>query len=416
MHKFAFLIVKNLGRNKLRTLLTFLAVNALVAVFSIIVNVLLGLDEFTKEKAGAVKLMVSEKFNMMMPFPMSYMDQIIKPGTLNTALQQECGFDPSRHTFWHFVILSLDQEMKKTDQQFFLIATLPEKAESMMIGMKPGDVHPHAVELMRNPPRSGLKNSGIVMGESIMKKLNKKVGDHFKAWSISHRKGTGTREAMEMEFEIVASLPEDHQWSQAAFIGWDYLQVKMQAEKSPFEGRISNGFLEFKDKATAERAALLIEKENRDLRVETTATAFSRFMAPLEGMLQWVKWVLVPAIVIVMTLILANTFGITIRERTPETAVLKVLGFSSGKILFLVLGEAFLVGILSGLGGAFVTYALVNWGFGGIALPENPKIMIPAAIFWWGPVLGAVTAAVGGIWPAFTARRISVTQAFASAA
>jgi putative ABC transport system permease protein len=417
MLKFAYMILKNLTRNKLRTVLTFLAVNALVAVFSLIVTVLLGIEEFTKEKGGAVQLMVSDKYNMMMPFPIRHLNDIVMPGgELNQKLQTECDFDPSRYTFWHFVFMSLDKDMKDKDLLFPVVATLPDKVPTMMFGIKPGDVDPRAIELMRSPPRSGLKNSGIVMGETIMKKLKKNVGDHFKAWSLSHRKGTGMRDPLEMEFEIVATLPEDHQWNGAAFVDWEFLKVILQNEQSQFDGRINNGFLEFKDKVTAERAALLIEKENRELRVETLATAFSRFMAPLEGMLWWVKWILVPAIVIVMTLILANTFSITIRERTAEMAVLKVLGFSSTRILVLVLGEALLVGVLSGLAGAFVTYAICNWGLKGIPMQDNPRIMISSAIFWWGPVLGMVTAVVGGIWPALSARAVNVSQAFASAA
>ena len=413
--KFFLLVLKNLRRNKLRSLLTFLGVNALVAVFSIIVNVLLGIQSFTQEKAGAVKLMVNDKFNMMMPFPEAYLDDIIRPGTtLNNQLRAECDFDSSRYTLWHFVILSLDKDMKDKDLQFFLLATLPDKVATMTDGMKPGDVDPRALEFMRNPPRSGLKNSGIVLGETIMKKLKKNVGDHFKAWSISHRKGTGTREPIEMEFEIVASLPESHQWNGAGFIDWEYMKTILKSEKSQFDGRISYGFLEFKDKATAERAGLLIEKANRDLKAETSATAFARFMAPLDGILRWVKWVLVPAIVIVMTLILANTFSITIRERTTEMAVLKVLGFSALRILLMVLGEALLVGVLSGLAGALVTYGIVNWGIKGIPMQESPRILIPLAIFWWGPLLGLLAAAVGGMWPALSARAVNVSQAFAS--
>src|SRR5262245_43818036 len=179
MLKFSSLILKNLGRNKLRTVLTFLAVIALVAVFSLIATMLMGLESFTKEKAGACTLMVSDKCKMTMPLPMSWMDDIVRPGTpLNEQLIAECNFDPSRHTLWHFVILSLDEKMKDNDKQFFLLATLPDKVATMTDGMKPEDVDPRVLELMRTPPRSGLKNSGIVLGGAIMKKLQKNIGDH----------------------------------------------------------------------------------------------------------------------------------------------------------------------------------------------------------------------------------------------
>ena len=111
-----------------------------------------------------------------------------------------------------------------------------------------------------------------------------------------------------------------------------------------------------------------------------------------------------------------HTFSITVRERQDEIAVLKVLGFRDWQILMLVLGEAGLIGALAGLVGAGVTYGLINHVFGGIQLTGFPLMLMPLKIFVWGPVLGIGTALVGGIVPAWSARRVRVSEVFASVA
>src|SRR5262249_30313957 len=151
------------------------------------------------------------------------------------------------------------------------------------------------------------------------------------------------------------------------------------------------------------------------IKCETAATATARFLASFRGILDGVKYLLAPAIVIVITLIVANAIGITVRERTEEMAVLKVLGFSRFRILALVLGEALLLGVLGGLAGAAITYGIVNHLFSGIKIPIaffGVFFITPNAL-WWGPALGAVTAFVGALLPAWNACSVKVSEVFA---
>jgi putative ABC transport system permease protein len=99
-------------------------------------------------------------------------------------------------------------------------------------------------------------------------------------------------------------------------------------------------------------------------------------------------------------------------------AVMKVLGFGPNTIMFLVLGEAVLVGVSGGLLSAGITWHLVNNVLGGLKFPIAffPAFFIPPAALWWGPALGGLTALAGSILPAWSARTVKVSEVFSKVA
>jgi putative ABC transport system permease protein len=119
-----------------------------------------------------------------------------------------------------------------------------------------------------------------------------------------------------------------------------------------------------------------------------------------------------------MALVMAMAISISVRERRTEMAVLKVLGFTPARIMALVLGEALLVGALSGFFSSLLSYALVNGTMGGIPMPLAWINVWPilADALWWGMLFGMMTALAGSIWPAYSARRIKVSEVFAKVA
>jgi putative ABC transport system permease protein len=95
-------------------------------------------------------------------------------------------------------------------------------------------------------------------------------------------------------------------------------------------------------------------------------------------------------------------------------AVLKVLGFSPGQLLVLVLGEALLVGCVSGFVSTAFAYLVINQGLGGVKFPVAffPAFKIPLDALWWGPLIGGVTALAGSLLPAWSARSVKVAEVF----
>jgi putative ABC transport system permease protein len=120
-----------------------------------------------------------------------------------------------------------------------------------------------------------------------------------------------------------------------------------------------------------------------------------------------------------MAIVLSNSINIATQERRVEMAVLKVLGFQPLHIAFLVVGEAVLVGALSGLLGTSLTYAYSElnqwegWPYKAhflLTLPIKPDA-VP-----WGIVYGAVIGLAGSLIPAATARKVRVSDVFSHVA
>jgi hypothetical protein len=63
---------------------------------------------------------------------------------------------------------------------------------------------------------------------------------------------------------------------------------------------------------------------------------------------------------VTLSLVIANAISISVRERRPELAVMKVLGFRPMQILWLVLGESLLLGAGAGFASAGLTYGVLR--------------------------------------------------------
>jgi len=157
-----------------------------------------------------------------------------------------------------------------------------------------------------------------------------------------------------------------------------------------------------------------------ELKVETESAGVARFAGRSQALLSVIRLVIV-ILLIDMGVVLSNSISVTTRERRVEMAVLKVLGFEPRAIMALVIGEAVLVGAVSGLIGTALAWgcsalALAGW------LPSAGLTRlfclfpIRAEAVLWGVLLGALVGFAGSALPAWAARRIKVSDVFAKVA
>lgn len=403
------LILKNLLRNKVRSILTLLAIFLLVAIFTLIATVIRFLDDQMTEQSKDVLAVITERYRIPSRFDRKYIDDISSTGSiLNSNLSNIDGFHAEKTNIWHFVIFTLDPTMQDKDKFFFSIACLPEKIGTMTDGLKGFDEDGKIAELIKHPPVSKVDNIGIILGGERMKKLGKKVGDVFKALTILHKGADG--KPIEFELEIVGELPPNSRWAQGGFMDFEYLSRSLKAVKSELDGKVNLGWMMTDNQSAAIQSAGTIESYLPDVKCETLSAAISRFLEPFKDILWGVKWLLVPAIFAVMTVIVANAISITVRERRMEIAVLKVLGFGPNQIMFLILGEGVLLGTLAG---GLAAMVVVN-------ITRNVAVLstfnVPDAAVAWGFLAGAGTAFAGSIVPALGARSVKVVDVFSRVA
>ncbi|MFT3879936.1 MAG: ABC transporter permease [Gemmatales bacterium] len=372
------LILKNLYRNRMRSILTSLSIFFLVAILTLVGTVLRFLEDSMAEKEKDIKLIITERSDQD-NFSLRYMEDIIRADTqLNTMLRNIKGFDPDVFATWNFVAFTLDKQKIEKDTFLISVATQPDNMLRMTDGLEDFGNARQIVEWMKHPPVSGHENIGIIMGPERLKKLNKKVGDIFTAYVLD----PDPTVQQAYEFEVVGVLPATSRWTSFCFMDVEYLRRKLQSIKHPQAGKVDLGWLMVQSQEAATQVAHTISTYLPQVKCETLASAMGRFLESYKDLLFGIKYILVPAIYFVMTLIVANAISITVRERRKELAVLKVLGFSGNQILILVLGEGLLLGVLAGTVGSWSMYAIINLWMEGINIPIGffPLFFVPQEV------------------------------------
>jgi putative ABC transport system permease protein len=410
--KLFLLIFKNLGRNLRRTALTAVAIIAFAVVVTLIWTVISFLSSTMEEQSKDIKLIITERWQLPSQFPPSHANYL-DPDSPDLLPELKPYVHHGDFMTWSFYGGNTDPNNRTFENLVFMFAMNPDHIKPMMDNLQ--DLPDEMVAALKYDPRN------VLLGKERLEKLNMKVGEKFKLTSMNYR-------GIDLEFTIVGVLPGT-QYNLMGIMNADYFKrsfdtyFTQKKEHHPLENRQLNLiWLRVPDKDAVAKVAAAIENSpkfsDRPLKCETASSGFAAFLDAYRDLLWAFKWLVVPAILISMTLVISNAIAITVRERRTEMAVLKVLGFRALQIQILVLGEAILVGGLSGFLGTFSTFAIINWVFGGIPLQIAffPAFTIPYQALAWGFAVGAGTALIGSFLPAWTARSVKVSEVFAKVA
>jgi putative ABC transport system permease protein len=408
------LVLRSLIRSLLRTSLTYLAVFVLVFILTAVWSVLDFLSALTAQKDQNLKGIVTEKYQIPSQMKPSHL-QGIKDMIAELPPDQRPDNVEDNIMTWAFVGGTLDPNKRTFQNSLFFFATEPEKILKMMPGLE--DLTGEELDQIRKATAYMEKNpKAVVVGAERLRQLGKRVGDRMKLTSINYKD-------IEFDFEIIAEFPAGSRWEQSAVMNRRYLDNELDA----YKGR--NG----KEHPLADKCMNLIwvrlpspkafdtlsdklsdpGKFSPAIKMEIESSAYANFLSPYKTLISFLRYALAPGLLIITTLVASLVIGIGVRERRTEIAVLKVLGFRPWMVLGLVLGEALLIGTLSGFMATATAYSLVN-ALGGIPLPIGffGKFFIPENALWWGPAIGAVTSLIGSILPSVTAYGIKASQVF----
>jgi len=251
---------------------------------------------------------------------------------------------------------------------------------------------------------------GAIVGESLAKKFGWKIGDTIPLQAtIFPTKGSND---WTFTLDGIFKIDNEKQKGQEQILlfHWDYFDEANDYVK----GRVGWYIVQVDSAAVADSAAKAIDalSANSDHETKTqTEQAFNQSFAKQIGDIGLIVTSIMAAVFFTLLLLTGNTMAQAVRERIPELAVLKTIGFSNKSVLLLVLAEAMLLvalGAVIGLALAPMAMKLATVLSGGfIQLPTN----LPKETWITGLVLMLAFGLLAGVLPALRAMRLNIVDA-----
>ena len=381
--KFFGLIWKNAWRKKIRTSLTILSVFVAFLLF-VLLNAIGHALTAGAPLAAAERLIVIDKITLINLLPVSYAQRIASTP----------GVDGVAHATW-FGGYYQDQR-----NQFMQIPVQPDD----YFGLYPE---------LRMPPEQyeawKRNRTGAVVGKALADTYGFKVGDRVPIRGTIWPKKDGS---MLWEFDIESIFTTDDPRGNTAFMAFHYDYFD---EARRFgQGLVGWYILRVAKGADPVEVANAIDTEfaNSPNETETsTEAAFGQSFAKQFGNIALIITLILGAVFFTLLLVAGNTMSQSVRERIPELAVLKTVGFRDSTLLGIVLSESVLVMMIGGvlgigfgwLAAQVIGQQIAAFTGGGVFL--TPVALLVAVAL----MIGAGIAA--GLFPALKAMRLSIVDA-----
>jgi len=194
------------------------------------------------------------------------------------------------------------------------------------------------------------------------------------------------------------------------FFHWDYLNESVG--RPDYAGLY---WIRVDRPESVPRVAEQIDRMFHDNPVETKTETEGAFLLGFISMLGNVRGMILligGAVTFAILLIVANTMAMSIRERIPEAAVMRSLGFRDGHILGLLVGESLLLtltGGVVGIGAAKILSDILALSKIGPMVWADMRMGTEILVFGLGVALLMGLFAAG--WPAYRASRGNIAQA-----
>ncbi len=376
------LILANLFSRKLRAALMIVAIFFAFLIFGVLAGVQNGFDSFGNA-AGENRLVAMNKINFTQPLPLAYINRI----------RSVEGVVRASHANWFG---GYYQDPKN------LVMTFAVDPESYL------DIYAGDVLLTADQKATFLADrTGLLVGRKIAEKNGWKVGDRIPLNSnIYTNKNTG-KQSWEFTISGIVDPAREDGSTDWGIFHYDYF-----SESVTFgQNTIGYVIIETADKALNQKIAKAIDEMFANSPAETatdTEKAFGQAFAAQLGNIALIITLVVGAAFFTILMIVGNTMVMAVRERTKEIGVMKTLGFPSGRIFRLVLGESLLLAALGALPALGTAGLLLLWmkkavGMPGLAL-TLPYVALGVGIML---VLGLMT----GLVPAWNALRLNIVTA-----
>ena len=383
--RFVPLVLKHLRNNWVRSSSTVLAMVVCIFLFCALQTIVTAIN-WELRSANASRLVVRNAISLFYSLPLTYKDKVrAVPGVRNVATAGFwlLAFGDSADFFRH-PAYAIDPEEYLAIYPEYVLS--PDERQAFLSDRR-----------------------GCIVGTDTAREFGWRVGD-----AIRLEDRTANLPPFDFVVSGIYEVDPRHPGTDARIV---FFHHKYLEEASAH--RVGAGFLvvEVEDASRAASVAAAIDRSFEDSERQThtsTESAFRAGMVSMAGNLTRILQVIGVAVIFTILVVTANTMSMAVRQRRKEIAVLKTLGFGSGLVMALILGEALVLGVLGGsLGvalGQVTIRGLPRLPVVGWAVQHYPNLGLSPAVGGAGFTLALVLALAAGVVPATIACRGKVVD------
>jgi len=380
--KYVYFILKNLTRKKVRTVLTVLSITIAFLLFGLLRTLGVAFEGGARV-AGEDRLMSFNKVTLILPLPYSYLNKV----------KAVDGVDKATMSNWFG---GYYQDRRNQFPQF------PVDAEEYFsIYSDTYSLPPEQMQVWKSD------QVGAVIGQGLADKYHWKIGDRIPLISIFPKKDGNT--TWEFVVDGIFTGKTDSAQLNNMYFHYDYFDKSRQFG----EGTIGSIIIKVKNPKESAKVAAAVDAlfENSSAETKTDSEKeFGKMFLKQIGDIGLITTLILSAVFFTMLLVAGNTMAQSFRERIPEFAILKTLGFSDISVMLMVLIESIIICLFGGLLGLALAKYLTVVGahqlagtFPGLHMPNGVLL----AGCGWIALLGLVT----GVVPAIQGLRLNIISA-----
>jgi putative ABC transport system permease protein len=373
MTKYLSLIFKNLRRNKRRTILTVLSIAVSLFIFSVLVSIPTFANQMLADTASSVRIACRTKMGIDYPLPEAYKVKIASTPHV-VAVVPDVFYGGIYH---------------EASDQFPSIAMEPDNIDVVF-----PDWGFSGIDQFKR-----IKTACLV-SQGVMRRFNLHVGQQIVL--------RGTSYPFDVTLNIVGTISKGPSPTFLIFRR-DYFE-----EAAGRPGIVDNFWVRVDDSRAVPQVCAALDQQFANSSAETQSSSEQEFMGSIlgrfRGFMKLAEF-LGLVVVIAIGLVAANTAAMSIRERRSEIAVMRSIGFPSGIILSLLVGESLLIAVLGGATGCGAAFVLLKvFAFNADALGPFVSLHIPPMVIAETLIVAVLLGVFSSYIPARAAARRSIVE------